>query len=180
MYSNIVQILISPTLTAKWDIWLSIISSILSPRDLEMNHMPGSSNSLFNNSTRPYTIYCYRWMPYKWFIVCFPCSTQSFFCCKIKSYMQCYFWYRVFSQNLPNKTKHCWVKNQIMYLFLFSCFRIFVPRFHWKWDILIPVCSSIRLSDRQSVYLSFIQFVTQSGLWVSAINFHILTLYGLY
>lgn len=92
-----------------------------------MNHMPGSCNSLFNNSTRRYSIYCFRWMPYKWFSVCFPCSTQSFFCCKIKSYMQCYFLYRVLSQNLLNKTKHCWVKNKVMYLFLFSCFRIFPP-----------------------------------------------------
>lgn len=105
MYSNIVQILISPTLTAKWDIWLSIISSILSPRDLEMNHMPGSSNSLFNNSTRPHTIYCYRWMPYKWFIVCFPCSTQSFFCaklshiCSVISNIECF---HKISQTKPN------------------------------------------------------------------------------
>lgn len=61
MYSNIVQILISPTLTAQWDMGLlSIISSILLLRDLGMNHMQWSSNSLFNNSTRRYTIYCYR------------------------------------------------------------------------------------------------------------------------
>lgn len=49
-----------------------------------------------------------------------------------------------------------------------------------KWDILIPVCSSICPSDRQS----FSQCLTQSlpddilkGLWVSAISFHILTPY---
>lgn len=44
--------------------------------------------------------------------------------CSVISDIECF--HKIFQ----NKTEHCCLRNKIMYLFLFSCFSIFVPRFH--------------------------------------------------
>lgn len=117
-----------------------------------------------------YYLSCHCWMSFKWFNVCFPWSTHSFFCCKIVSYMQCYFFecfHKIF-QTKPNIV--------VLEIKLCNCFYFHGPLLSLKVKNINSGMFSIRPSDSQSVYLSFSQCVTQSGLWVSAKNYHILTI----
>lgn len=152
-----------------------------------MNHMLGSTILLslfFNNSTYWYTTYPVITECRISDLMCvFHGQQQASSAAKLRI-MQCYFYYRVLSQNLPNKTEHCCIRNKSMYLFLFSCFRIFSPL-----SLKVGYINSglfLHSSIRPPVRLYVIQPETQSltedilkALWVSTINFHILTLYGL-